>query len=61
MFPVREIVGIANYPQVNKYWVTLSCGHKILYDHSVDAVSEYDAGDSLICYACGAIQPLDEE
>jgi hypothetical protein len=49
---IREIVGVANRPDVNKYWVTLSCGHRILYDHSVDAIDEYGPGDELICSEC---------
>ena len=55
MFPMGKIVGIANYPQFNKYWIMLSCGHRILYDHSVDCIDEYKEGDELICYICEMI------
>jgi len=50
--PRRKIVGMANLPEFNKYWIMLECGHKILYDHSVDSIEEYNTGDVLICYEC---------
>ena len=45
------IAGLANLPHVNKFVVILDCGHKILYDHSVDDIEEYKEGD-LSCYEC---------
>lgn len=53
---IREVSGIANLPQFNKFRVLLDCGHTILYDHSVDAVSEYFPENmenrTLICLEC---------
>jgi len=58
MYDTKEIVGMANYPDVNKYRIKLDCGHTILYDHSVDSIEEYRAGDRLICYQCIQGEPL---
>jgi len=55
MYQIRQIALVANHPKVNKYLVTLSCGHKILYDHSVDAIEEYSPGDELICSECSTL------
>lgn len=50
---LRKVVGVANIPEFQKFRVYLECGHSILYDHTVDAVSEYTVPNlELFCYEC---------
>jgi hypothetical protein len=59
------VVGVANLPEFGKFRVYLECGHIILYDHTVDAVSEYtvlhDPPLRLICFFCKEEHFLREE
>lgn len=50
----RAIVGVTNIPNCGKFAVHLECGHTILYDHTVDAVSEYCTAQPqrLLCRQC---------
>lgn len=50
----RAISGITNIPDHGKFAVHLECGHTILYDHTVDAVS--DTPQRLRCRQCESFQ-----
>lgn len=51
----QKVVGVANLPEHGKFRVFLECGHSMLYDHTVDAVSEYTHPNlDLICFECGS-------
>lgn len=53
---LRAITGAQNLSHVGKFRVHLSCGHSILYDHTVDSVQEYlDPRQELICMECEAL------
>ena len=50
---MSEIVDVTNLLEFDKFRVYLECGHSILYDNTVDAISEYIGKNTeLICYEC---------
>jgi len=46
----KRIVGMANFPEVNKYWVILACEHKVLCDHSIESPTSHT--DKIKCEQC---------
>lgn len=54
----RAISGVTNIPSHGKFAVHLECGHTILYDHTVDAASEYCTAtpQRLRCRQCESCQ-----
>ena len=46
------IEGLANEPKYGKFWVLLSCGHRILCDHSVDSTHVFKCGTEVVCVKC---------
>ncbi|MHA2043853.1 MAG: hypothetical protein ACW99G_03610 [Candidatus Thorarchaeota archaeon] len=48
----RAIIGMYNFPKINKFVIIQECGHKLFYDHTVDSIEEYKSGDSLRCIPC---------
>ena len=51
VFMTRRIFEVQPF-NFNKFIVILDCGHKILYDNTVDSIEEYKIGDELICLKC---------
>jgi len=46
------IEGVANEPELGKFWILLSCGHRVLCDHSVDSVETCKCGAEVRCAKC---------